>query len=70
MEKILTKDAIKNIKKGDDDIIEKEFFKLLDHKKYIFDNCLVNGKVTNEVKYPIHIERITKIVSVKNRKTI
>ena len=66
--KILTKDAIKNIKKEDDDIIEKEFFKLLDHKKYIFDNCLVNGKVTNEVKYPIHIERITKNICKKREK--
>ena len=65
---LCTKTVIKNIKKGDYDIIEKEFYKILDHKDYIFKNCLINGKVTNEIKYPIHIERITKNICKKNNK--
>jgi DNA-directed RNA polymerase II subunit RPB1 len=66
--KLLTKSTIKNIKKEDYKIIEKAFYELLNHKEYIFNNCLVNGKVTNEIKYPIHIERITKNICKNKNK--
>ena len=66
--KFITKSSIKNIKKDEYKIIENNFYELLDHKDYIFNKCLSNGKVTNEIRYPIHIERITKnICKGKNK---
>ena len=40
------------------EIINKSFYELLDHKKYIFENIFNNKELNNNINYPIHIKRI------------
>ena len=47
-----------------DDII----LSLLDHKEYIISNIL-DGNIQNNINYPVHIERIVKNISKKNKKS-
>jgi DNA-directed RNA polymerase II subunit RPB1 len=56
--KYLTKGAIKKMnKKTIFKKMETSLYEILDHKEYIFD-INKHGKVSNNVVYPIHIERI------------
>ena len=70
--KLLSNNALDKFDKEDQKLLENYFYDILKHKKYIFNNCLVNNKLTNEIKYPIHIERITKNIckNIKNKSDI
>ena len=70
--KYIEGDVISKMKKEKDyeEILERSFYDLLDHKMYIFENIFNSMDVNNSINYPIHIKRITtNICSQKNDKS-
>ena len=59
--KILTDESIKSMEKNKDfqEILNKSFYEILDHKEYIYHNVFKGNDINNNINFPIHIKRIT-----------
>jgi DNA-directed RNA polymerase II subunit RPB1 len=62
-------DRIGSSKKEDEEFDSweyKAFYEIIEHKVQIYKNIIKNNKVTNSVKFPVHIERIVSNVCRKH----
>ena len=60
-EKLITEEAIKEMKQKKDfqEQLSDSFYRLLDHKNYIFYDIFKSKQVETMINYPIHLQRIT-----------
>ena len=57
--KLLSDDVYKKFNTSDMDELEESFYNILENKIYIYKHVFKNNKVTNNVRFPVHIARIT-----------
>ena len=50
--------------------MEEAFYNILENKIYLYKNVFKNNKVSNSIKFPVHIERITtNVCKMENSKS-
>ena len=65
--KLLTKDALKDMNASANEELEEAFYNILEHKIYMFKNVFKNNKVSNSIRFPVHIARIITNVCKKEQ---
>ena len=68
--KILTEEAIENMDDNFEDDLEDAFYAILQNKIYMYKNVFKNNKISNGIRFPVHIARIvTNVCKKENSKS-
>ena len=69
-EDILTEEAIDSMDDNFEDDLEEAFYAILQNKIYMYKNVFKNNKISNSVRFPVHIARIvTNVCKKENSKS-
>ena len=64
-EDILTEEAIESMDDNFEDDLEEAFYAILQNKIYMYKNVFKNNKISNGIRFPVHIARIVTNVCKK-----
>ena len=66
--KLLTKEIVQKLDSDVNKEMEESFYEILQHKYFIFKYLNNDNKVSNNIMFPIHIQRITSNICMKKSK--